>query len=148
MRTRTLFRAGFSFGLSATCLFLLHLNHALRQETVQQKERLARLETVPAENAELRLRASRQQAVEWEIETLRQQARDVHRLRAQVSELLQLRRENQALTVQINQLTNQLQQLAQQTEPFRSRTNDADFASVVRAAFLGGSLRQDSVTNR
>jgi hypothetical protein len=102
--------AALILGATAVVVFVLREEQSLRRALIQQGEILASSDWLQAENAELRTRILRWQAVEWELETLREQVQAVPRLRAQTLDLLRLRDENRELNLRYVQLTNELWQ--------------------------------------
>ncbi len=95
-------------GLTLWALFERLHNDTLAQELVRSRVRLAELDTLQAENVRLKEKLVRQQIDDYELKRLRGEARDVFRLRGEVTSLRDIRQENQKLAAQIQQLSNEV----------------------------------------
>src|SRR5690242_7653890 len=109
MRLRTLSLAILFAGLGLWTLFVQQENQRLTRRLSESRSRLDELQTVETENVQIKGLLARQQMSETEVDRLRQEARDVLRLRAEVTSLRNLRQENDKLTDTILQLSNQVQ---------------------------------------
>jgi hypothetical protein len=83
-------------------------NDTLAQELVRSRARLAELDTLQADNVRLNEKLVHQQIDDYELKRLRGEARDVFRLRGEVTSLRDIRQENQKLAAQMQQLSNEV----------------------------------------
>lgn len=107
-------------GLGLWAVFVHRQNQILREEVAGSRARLEDFKRLEAENVRLKGMITRQQINEKELQQLRQEARDVLRLRGEVTSLRNVRQENEELTTQLYQFSNQLQTAIQIANDWRN----------------------------
>lgn len=125
MRPRILYLGTLIVGLGLWTVFAHRQNQILREEVAGSRARLEDFKRLEAENVRLKGMITRQQINENELQQLRQEARDVLRLRGEVTSLRNVRQENEELTTNIYQLSNQLQTAIQIANEWRNYKTSA-----------------------
>lgn len=132
MRTRILYLGTLIVGLGLWAVFVHRQNQILREEVAGSRARLEGFGRLEAENVRLKGMITRQQINDNELQQLRQEARDVVRLRGEVTSLRNVRQENKELTTQIYQLSNQLQRAIQIADEWRNYRTTAMAGTLLK----------------